>query len=77
MGAGAERLTHGKEEHGDEEMPVNTAETEYSERNDVGDEGQNHTAAAAEQIGESATGDFHDVDKKLTEGDKKTDLGKG
>ena len=78
MRAGAERLTDGKVEHGDKEMPVDPAETEHGKGNDVADEGQNHTeAAAAEQVGKCSTGDFHEIDGKLAESDKETYLGEG
>ena len=58
-------------------MPVSLAETEDSKRNDVRYKCQHHTAATPKQIGDCATGDFHEVDYKLPEADEKAYPGKG
>ena len=77
VGARAESLTHGEEDHGQGIESILWEEVEDDKRDDVGQEGEDHGAPPAIGIGNNPRGNLQDIRSQFTNRYKGTDLQKG
>ena len=57
-------------------MPINAAEAENDKRDYIRNKRENHAAAASEQVGGGAAGNFDKIDEEFAEADQNSDLSK-